>query len=502
MPDKADVEITMGANLSRLDQQFAKAKVGAKEVASSIGIEFDRGAQRAESRVSRGMDGVIRSILKAKNPIEAIGGALEGLSRAFAIASSALLAITIGTALYQAISEATEASDKLEKSIEKLGSVDVDNESIHQLQRDIDDFQKVEEQYNNRGLLEKILFGNKEDIDFAEAANLNGLKKDLLETRALQDDLTKAQARTLEASSNPEDQAKGKQMLKELSDRGENEDLQDKLEQAQKELFDAKQKANKQNFLLQAPTSQWTREESKFMEQNQNIDLQAPIAAAQAKIDQIKAVQAAVKTAEGAERPKTDKSEKIGDEAAKRETDRVREEQERRAKIEQETTEASMDGKQKAAAIQAKINAEQKADANEIGPKQQSQELAEQNVILEDQLALKKQIADNDKEAASKAAEATRKADEKKKQLDEAKQRRTTLLAELGTARNDVATAQANVMGFHGTVSSLRKEGFGRTPTGGGKEGGAMKAAAASEKHLADISKEIAQLNAKIGGGA
>jgi hypothetical protein len=495
-----DVQVTIGANATPYQVAMAKVKVTAQETASTIGIEFDRGAARAEQRVQRGMEGVIRSILSAKSPIEAVGEAIEGLSRAFGIASSAFLAIGIGVAIYEQFTKAKEAADDLAKSMEKLGSVNVENESIHQLQRDIDDFEKVQEKYNDRGLLERILFGNKEDVDFAQAANLNGLKKDLVETRQLQDDLTKAQARTLEASSNPEDQAKGKQMLKGLSDKGENEDLQDKLDQAQKELFDAKQASNKQQFLASAPTSQWTSEERKFMAKNSEIDLSIPVAAAQSKIDQIKAVQAAVKTAEEAEKPKAEKPD--SEAAAKREADRVRTETERAAKIKQDSAEVGMTGEQKAAEIRAKIAAEQKADANEIGPKQQSQQLAEQNTILEDQLALKKQIADNDKEAASKAAEATRKADEKKKQLDDAKGRRAKLLQDLSGAQSEVATAQANAMGFHGTVSSLRKEGFGRTPSGGGKEGAAQKAAAASEKHLADIKTEIAALNAKIGGGA
>ena len=541
-----DVAVTIGANATPYQVAMAKVKVTAKETAKSIGVEFDRGAQRAEMRVQRGMDGVIRSILKAKNPIEAISGALEGLSRAFAIASTALLAIGVVSALYEAFTEAKDASDKLIASMEKLANTDVNNESVHQLQRDIDDFQKVEEQYANRGLLEKILFGNKEDVDFAQAANLNGLKKDLVETRQLADDLTKAQARTLEASSNPEDQAKGKQMLKELSDKGENEDLQDKLEAAQKELFDAKQKANRQAFIVSSPTAQRTAEENKFLQENADIDLQGLIKAAQAKIKAIKQVQAAVKTAEGAEKAKPDK---IGDEAAKRETDRILEEKKKQAKIISDSAEVGVTAEEKIAAQKQKISDQQAADSAEIGPKQESQALAEQNVILEEQTKLKGEIYDLNKQNAEKVAEANK--SEAEKTLDALKEQvelRTQLLRltqsgadsikdlqakiateekeapaharlqtrsqqiqeqnkitkdkiELIKLRKDESQSEVKQEGFHGPVTSLRKVGFGKIPGGANVSESQLKTQQESLRVLTTMQTNIAELNAKIGGG-
>ena len=498
-----EVQATVGANITPFMRSMAEVKASAKETGEAIGVELgDKGGRREEMRLQRGLDGFLKSLSNAKDPVSALGGAVEGLSTAFAASGVALLAIGIGTAVYEQFSKASEASKKLETDIGNLGHVNPDNESVRQLQQNIDDFQKVEDEYKERGLLERVLFGPEEDRLFKEASALTEIKKNLLEIKQIQEEDTRAHARQLQASTNPQDQQRGRQLLKSLSDDHEKSDLQDKLAAAEKEHDAAQKKLDQQESLIAG-----AREAAKHGSRRTNTlavaseghdENVAAVKSAQDRIDAIKKAQADLASAQQAENDKD--SREAGEKASKEEADRIKEAVAKQNEIKSEAAMEGMSGEQKAAALRNQIRVRTE-DQDIVGPRQQSKVLSDQNEILELQLALKKQIAENDRESATKAAEATRKAQEQAERLTELKNRRADLLTQQAQAKSDATTATVEAMGFHGQVSSLRRVGFGSAPTGG-HAAAQLKAAQEANNRLQKISQEITTLNQKIGGSA
>jgi hypothetical protein len=346
--------------------------------------------------------------------------------------------VGVGVQIYEQFSQAYDASKKLEGALNDLANANVENESVHQLQRDIDEFEKQAEIYKTRGLLERILFGAKEDEDFSHAANLNQVKKDLIETRQLADDVTKAQVRILKASANPEDVKRGEALEKSASDENEKRDLQDKLDDAQKAQDNLIFIRDRIEDTLKNPDQQGPKDIA-FARKYNLADIYSQIDSGQKKIDEIKAAQAATGQAEAAETAKANRPEK---------------------------TEKS------------------------------KPELAEDRTIDPIQFAdgLTQRLVKFEQEQQAREARAA-------VVLTEQKTRRDELLGNRTTLASDLATAQANAMGFHGQVSSLRREGFGRTP-GATHDGAALKAQQESLKRLENMDKQISELNQKIGGSA
>jgi len=233
MSDNGEVSAKVTADASPFIKTMALVKAKAKETGESLGLEFDRGAQRAEQRTTRGIDGILKGLSNAKNPIEVTSALIEGMGKSFGIASGLFATIGVGAVAAEEIMKAYEASEKLGKSLDKMLSVNPDNESINQLQKDINDFQKTADEYANRGMVEKILFGDENDAKFKSAEALNDVKKNLVEIEGIQQDIAKQEIRLLEASANPEDREEGKSLQKNQADDKDSSDLYQKLEDQQ-----------------------------------------------------------------------------------------------------------------------------------------------------------------------------------------------------------------------------------------------------------------------------
>lgn len=496
-----DVKVKIGVDAAPYQVGMAKVKMAAKETAESLGIEFDRGAARTERRMGSMIGTMIKEVSKAKNPIEAIHAAIEGIGYAAGIASTAFLVAGIGAAIYEQFSDAIEASDKLEKSLAKLSAVDVENESVNQLKKDIEDFQQVEEKYKNRGLLEKILFGGKEDRDFTAATALNEVKKDLVEMQQIQDDVVRSRARVLETSTNPGERAQGANLLKGLSDRGESNDLNEQLRQAEAAQKENIGKMHRLGVLIATPVSEMTWSEKSEMQSAESYtDIAKSIEDGEKKINEIKQAQIELQQAQTAE----------GNKAANEELDRFNKEQasktstaaKHQLEIEEQIGDAGRTAQEKPGDDWLRQRNDQQAQDAFVGPRTSSEVIEDQNKILEDQLRIKKDIVEAgkaDAEAARKNKEQEAKKLELASRLKEMKNRRDNLLLEQKSEQAAALKAGADAMGFHGAVSSLRREGFGRTPTGSGNSS-QLKAAQEANAKLDKVNKELAELNAKIGG--
>jgi hypothetical protein len=593
----SDVQATVGANITPFQTKMVQVKAAAKEAGEGLGLEFDRGAQRAESRVERGIDGMLRKVASAKNPIEALGAVVEGVGRSFAIASTAFLAVGIGAAIYEQFTQAKEASDKLEASIAKLGTVDPDNESIHQLQKDIDDFQKVAEQYENRGLLERILFGAQEDADFAHASALNDLKKNLVEIDQIQRGIVKNEVEILKLSSNPDDKKTGEALEKDLSDQDEAKDLKDQLTD---QIADRK---SKQDALVQFDKkNEFNNEKARDYGLTDDASIVNYRNAREVMVHDLNKADKAIadrqrEIAVQAQKSDVDEDKPLEEKKAallkqQKEADdsllkKRQDEARKRDQMDRDAAFESADDPGKATILKQNVNQDQdeidrakavvredtdnplKDAAEQINKITKEREGIEDLITKKkgDELKLSKLLIDSDKDRAKENERAReeaatpaekvqlvkqeivqdqtkintaqtqlgtdqkapvegeektrkiaqdradieglilkRKADqaslaEKMVGLQELQERRAALLKEQAEAKSTMTTAKADAMGFHGQVSSLRREGFGKAPTVN-PDGSQLKAAQAAVDRLDKIQKGIAELNEKIGGSA
>lgn len=552
-----DVKVTIGGDLTPIQRTFAQVKIQAAQAGEAAGLEFgNRTAYMAEQRVKRGMDGVLKSLATAKDPISAISGAIEGLGQSFRIAGGAFLGLGIGTFVKEQLEKAAEGADEFYGKINDIFSVS-DNSSKEFTEKAIKNFEDAKAAYGKEGLLEYLIYGagEKESLANGEAAYQQALSH----VRTLRENEYREEADS--QSANEEIRIQGE--IEKINERYDAEiskakDAGDsvieieraKAEAIEKIQVDAAKKAQEEIRALQKSQSEdpglseaekiankkkfaqedLDRANQKVAENNakelgakgnlddaqKNAEFQRRVSnnyqagtdkvpgagkilndnAQQAEDDLLKAQQnlASIQsqnirdqtTAQNAlnivkkiQLELTDKQIAAG----QKEKDGLDKSIKEGIALKEEAANAGMTEAEKIAALKKKIADEETASPNNARLQTQQQQQDAKNQILKDQVKLK----DLQASQATKIAEETK--------------RRNDLSKELPKAQSDLATAQANAMGFHGQVSSLRREGFGRTP-GASIQGSQLKAAQASEKHLSDIKTEISQLNAKIGGTA
>lgn len=528
-----DVKVTIGANATPYQVAMAKVRVTAQQTGASLGLEFDKGAYRAEERVKRGMDGILKSLATAKDPISAIAGAIEGLGASFRIAGAAFLAVGIGNFLREELNKAAEGAQDFYKKTDSVFALASDS-SKEFTEKSVKSFEEAKDAYGKEGLLEWLIYGAgqkstlangeaayqsalarlhamreaeyKADAD-AESANaqeqLQGQIEKVTERydaeiskakeagdsiveieRAkagaiakIQEDAEKKQEAEIEKGQNAiEKRAEATIKLEEANDNAPGLSEDDKQE-AKKKLAQDK---------YQAANDKLDRTNADVFGAQERVDIAKPeqLKERQLELDALQTrqleEQADVQTAQNAIDQLNLDIKNKQNEATAKQSELLSKSLEKSKELSDEMAEAGKTPQQKIDALKAKIATESK---DVLGPLTPAMRQDNKNKITGDQIKLKNMQFERD--AAVK----------------EETKRRDSLTKEQALTQSKLATDQANTMGFHGTVSSLRREGFGKTP-GGSKDGAALKSMAASEKHLEDINKSIAELNSKIGGGA
>jgi hypothetical protein len=503
-----DVKVTIGGDLSPIQRTFAQVKVQAAQAGESAGLEFgNRTAYMAERRVSRGMEGVLKSLSTAKDPIDGIAGAIEGLGQSFRISGAAFFGLAIGTFLKEQLEKAAEGATDFYTKLNSVYAVG-NNSSKAFLEKSVKDFEDAKAAYGKIGFLEWMIYGagEKKSLDDAASKNEQNIKQLRMyreaeykaeadghsadETVRLQGEIEKVNARydaeiskardagdsvvEIERSKAEEIAAIHEKLAKALEEKANKPSTMDTFEAlAGKVQAEQTGRGGDKEVAKQAEL-----QEKLLLARNKFGDLNTrgkdPIAIEKAKLEyeqvltEIYEHQQEIQAKTNADRQTE----------ANKTTEAIR----KGAELQEQIDESGMTEAQKIAALKAKITKEEKETKNFVGPQTGEEAQNRRNKILGDKLKLK-ELEDPTKKAADK-------------------KRSEALLKEQTSAQSELATAQANAMGAgHVVVSSLRREGFGRTP-GGGKDSSQLKAVQNSEKHLSDIRTEIAQLNAKIGGTA
>lgn len=90
----ADVQVSIGADITPFRAAMAQAKQQAVETGQAIGINLgDRQGFREEFRMQRGIEGFTRALTSSADPLQAFSMGLESLSRAFRVTGALVLGL-------------------------------------------------------------------------------------------------------------------------------------------------------------------------------------------------------------------------------------------------------------------------------------------------------------------------------------------------------------------------------------------------------------------------
>ena len=496
----ADVVVKIGGDLSPIQRTFAQLKVQAAQAGEAAGISFgDRTGYMAEQRVRRGMDGVLRSLATAKDPIDAISGAIEGLGQSFRIAGAAFLGIGIGTFLKDQLEKAAAGAQEFYDNDQKVFAAGKQS-SREFLETSVKAFNDNKIAYGKEGFFEWLIYGagQKKSLVAEAEKNAENLKRlsalvtaqykadadsrsEDVETR-LQGEIEKVNERYEAERAKAGDNAEAVVQIR-RSQEEEIAALEKKADDARKEriekLIELMQtfEGLAEKFKIQQIDQSQGKDAGKATELNDNVTATrreyvrldntagtSPDKVEKAKLEYEQAITAVLEY----QQELAIKANEKYSESFEKEIEAKKQ----GVELQQELAEIGMTDAEKRAALEAKIAKEKKDLAGFVGPMAPGQKQEAENQITKDQIKLKgSQTSDKKKLAA----------------LDVEK------------AKLEAAGSKPSVFGGH--VSSLRREGFGKTP-GGSNAHDSVKIAQESAKHLADINKQIAALIAKVGGVA
>lgn len=475
-----DAKATIGGDATPLQKVFADVQAAAKKTGQTIGLELGTRRQAGEEmRMQRGLDMFLRSLSGATDPITAVTGAVEGLGRAFRVVGPLMIATAIGGFLYEQFTKATEASDKLITSLRKSTEVNVATSSVAELKRQVESFDKIEEQYNDRGLLEKIIFGASGGDSLHQAAlDLNELRKATIQLDEAAKNAALSEAKLLEASSNPADQKRGADLRQQLAAQDDQRDAQDRLDLAKKQETKHQQEldaATKELEMRRAGVRRASRHFNAEAQVEAEIEQRRTLAAkALEKDKQIVADnEKALANYRGAARLEANKANSANIVIDSKEVGRIQAETQALA-FEDELAKTVTPGK-KAALLRGQLDADKAKARLLVGPGLEVQHAQALNKIKQDQLKLDQLLTEQANKQWALA------------------QQQVDLVFEKADAQKDVARAQVDAMGFHGEVSSLRRLGFAGG-IGSNKNQQQLKTLEESKKHLQKIEQEITKL--------
>jgi len=472
-----DVKVTIGGDASPLKQVMSQITTDAKKLGETLGLEIgNKGAFRDDMRYERSLNRFLRVLNASGSPVEIFTAAIESMGKAFRVAGVAMLGLGVGAFLYEQVEKAIEAHKKLTEKFEKAIKINVDNESIHQMQRDVDGFQKIQEEYEKRGLIEKILFGTEEEAMFKELETLNTIKKNLIEIDTIKKNTVKSQARILAASENPEDRKRAHQMLKAMEDDQAQKDAQQQLEdalEARKKQQEALDKLDEQiGYAKKSSRMDRRGQKDRAEERERLVD---GLKNQDELITSIKEEMATNQRASAVENAAIEAA--ALDSHNKEQTKQIEQELKKRVELRERTSEALATPREKVVLLSNKIIDEQKLSVSLLQSREQKE--ATINQILEDQLKLKTLLKANDEARAKLQYEVFQNIQEQQE------------------ARGAAAAAGADAMGFHGQVDSLRRQGFaGRV--GSNQNSAQLKIAAEANKKLDALILQGEVLNGKV----